>query len=73
MPGSVHHNVHARDEEEPILGIERPGPNTGGFTEPSEFAPERILMGVHVRHPAHVHKQRIPVLHAKQHAVDRQA
>lgn len=73
MPGGVHHHVHARDEEEPILGIERPRPNTGGFAEPSQLASERILMSMHVGHPAQVHKQRIPVLHAKQHPVDRQA
>ena len=73
MPCGVHHHINAGDEEETVICIERPRPNTRGLTKPAKFSPERILVSVHVRHPTQIDKQRIAVLHAEHHAVDRQA
>lgn len=73
MPCRVHHHINAGDEEETIISIERPRPNTRGLTKPAKFSPERILVRVHVGHSTEIDKQGIAVLHAQHHAVDRQA
>ena len=38
MPCRVHHHIHAWDEKETIIEIERPRANAGGLTKPSEFS-----------------------------------
>ena len=73
MPCRVHHHINAGDEEETVISIERPRPNTRGLTKPAKFSPERILVRVHVRHSTEIDKQGIAVLHAEHHPVDRQA